>query len=47
MPTNVSGIDICSPVGPRSGLKPANPDDLEETGRQVQATARRLPPSST
>jgi len=25
------GIDICDPVDPRSGVEPANPDDLKET----------------
>ncbi|MGO9935923.1 MAG: mycofactocin-coupled SDR family oxidoreductase [Steroidobacteraceae bacterium] len=35
------GIDICAPVDPRSGVKPANPDDLKETGRLVEATGRR------
>jgi SDR family mycofactocin-dependent oxidoreductase len=35
------GIDICGPVDPRSGVEPANPDDLKETGRLVEATGRR------
>jgi SDR family mycofactocin-dependent oxidoreductase len=35
------GIDICAPVDPRSGVEPANPDDLKETGRLVEATGRR------
>lgn len=34
---NVVGIDICSPVFPKSGVKSSTPEDLEETGRQVQA----------
>jgi SDR family mycofactocin-dependent oxidoreductase len=35
------GIDICGPVDPRSGVEPASPDDLKETGLQVGATGRR------
>jgi SDR family mycofactocin-dependent oxidoreductase len=35
------GIDICSPVDPRSGVEPANWDDLSETGRLVEASGRR------
>jgi SDR family mycofactocin-dependent oxidoreductase len=35
------GIDICSPVDPRSGVEPANPDDLKETGRLVEAAGHR------
>jgi SDR family mycofactocin-dependent oxidoreductase len=35
------GIDICAPVDPRSGVEPANPDDLKETGRLVKATGCR------
>ncbi len=35
------GIDICGPVDPRSGVEPANPGDLTETGRLVEATGRR------
>jgi SDR family mycofactocin-dependent oxidoreductase len=38
---HVVGIDICMPVDPRSGVEPANPDDLKETGRLVEATGRR------
>jgi len=34
------GVDICAPVDPRSGVEPANPDDLKETGRLVEATGR-------
>ena len=34
---NVVGIDICDTVDPRSGVVPATPQDLEETGKQVQA----------
>jgi SDR family mycofactocin-dependent oxidoreductase len=35
------GIDICAVVDPRSGVVPATPDDLRETGRLVEATGRR------
>jgi SDR family mycofactocin-dependent oxidoreductase len=35
------GIDVCSPVDPRSGVEPASPDDLKETGRLVEAAGRR------
>jgi NAD(P)-dependent dehydrogenase (short-subunit alcohol dehydrogenase family) len=35
------GIDICASVDPRSGVEPANPDDLKETGRVVEAAGRR------
>jgi SDR family mycofactocin-dependent oxidoreductase len=35
------GIDICAPVDPRSGVQPANLDDLKETGRLVEAAGRR------
>lgn len=35
------GIDICAPVDPRSGVEPAKPDDLKETGRLVEANGRR------
>ncbi|MGO9992791.1 MAG: SDR family NAD(P)-dependent oxidoreductase [Steroidobacteraceae bacterium] len=38
---NLVGIDICAPVDPRSGVQPANPDDLKETGRLVEASGRR------
>jgi NAD(P)-dependent dehydrogenase (short-subunit alcohol dehydrogenase family) len=34
------GIDICASVDPRSGVEPANPDDLKETGRLVEAAGR-------
>ena len=34
---DVVGIDICAPVFPPSGVKPATKDDLDETGRQVEA----------
>src|SRR5712664_2500073 len=35
------GIDICAVVDPRSGVVPATPDDLRETGRLVEAAGRR------
>jgi SDR family mycofactocin-dependent oxidoreductase len=35
------GIDICTPVDPRSGVEPANLDDLKKTGSLVEATGRR------
>jgi NAD(P)-dependent dehydrogenase (short-subunit alcohol dehydrogenase family) len=38
---HVVGIDICARVDPRSGVEPANPDDLKETGRLVEAAGRR------
>ena len=34
-------IDICASVDPRSGVKPSTPEDLEETGRLVDAATRR------
>jgi len=38
---DVSGLDICAPVDPRSGVEPSTPEDLEETGRLVRSAARR------
>jgi NAD(P)-dependent dehydrogenase (short-subunit alcohol dehydrogenase family) len=38
---DVAGFDICAVVDPRSGVVPARPDDLWETGRQVEAAGRR------
>jgi NAD(P)-dependent dehydrogenase (short-subunit alcohol dehydrogenase family) len=38
---DVAGIDICDVVDPKSGVVPATPEDLRETGRQVEATRRR------
>ena len=38
---DVAGIDICAVVDGESGVSPATPEDLEETGRQVRATSRR------
>ena len=38
---SVVGVDICATVDPRSGVIPATPADLEETGRLVQATGAR------
>ena len=34
---NVAGLDICAVVDPRSGVIPATPQDLAETGRLVEA----------
>ncbi|QNI30172.1 SDR family oxidoreductase [Alloacidobacterium dinghuense] len=33
----IAGIDICATVDPRSGVTPATREDLDETGRLVQA----------
>lgn len=33
---DVAGLDICAPVSPKSGVEPATPSDLEETGRLVR-----------
>lgn len=38
---DIIGIDICASVCPRSGVKASTPEDLNETGRQVQAEGRR------
>jgi len=38
---DIAGLDICAQVDPRSGVTPSTPQDLEETGRLVRATARR------
>jgi len=38
---DIVGIDICAPVDPRSGVEPARPEDLDETGRLVRAAGRR------
>jgi NAD(P)-dependent dehydrogenase (short-subunit alcohol dehydrogenase family) len=38
---DIAGIDICAEVDPRSGVEPARPEDLTETGRLVQAQGRR------
>lgn len=38
---DIIGLDICAPVDPRSGVQPSTPEDLEETGRLVQAATRR------
>jgi NAD(P)-dependent dehydrogenase (short-subunit alcohol dehydrogenase family) len=38
---DVAGIDICAIVDPQSGVLPATPDDLRETGRQIEETGRR------
>lgn len=38
---NIFGIDICADIFPNSGVKPSSPEDLNETGRLVQATGVR------
>ncbi len=38
---SVVGIDICAPVYPPSGVTPAVQEDLDETGRQVEAAGVR------
>lgn len=38
---DVVGIDICATVDPHSGVVPATPADLSETGRLVEETDRR------
>ncbi|MDB4876392.1 MAG: putative short-chain type dehydrogenase/reductase [Gemmatimonadetes bacterium] len=38
---DVAGIDICAVVDPRSGVEPATPDDLRETGRQIEGAGHR------
>jgi NAD(P)-dependent dehydrogenase (short-subunit alcohol dehydrogenase family) len=38
---DIIGLDICGLVDPRSGVTPSTPQDLEETGRLVRASARR------
>ncbi|MEY2486427.1 MAG: hypothetical protein QOH39_2075 [Verrucomicrobiota bacterium] len=38
---DVAGIDINAPVDVRSGVKPATPDDLNETARLVRDAGRR------
>ena len=38
---DVIGLDICAPADPRSGVEPSTPGDLTETGRLVEAAARR------
>ncbi len=38
---DVVGIDICAPVYPPSGVKPASKAELDETGRRVEASGSR------
>src|SRR5690242_3677739 len=38
---HVAGIDICTVVDPNSGVTPATPSDLEETGRLVEKAGSR------
>jgi NAD(P)-dependent dehydrogenase (short-subunit alcohol dehydrogenase family) len=37
-------VDICGPVSAASNAKPATPEDLEETIRQIRAFGRRVAP---
>jgi NAD(P)-dependent dehydrogenase (short-subunit alcohol dehydrogenase family) len=37
----VAGLDICATVDPHSGVTPATPDDLRETGRLVRGAGAR------
>jgi NAD(P)-dependent dehydrogenase (short-subunit alcohol dehydrogenase family) len=39
---DIAGLDICALVDPRSGVTPATPDDLEETGRLILETGARF-----
>jgi NAD(P)-dependent dehydrogenase (short-subunit alcohol dehydrogenase family) len=41
---HVAGIDICTEVDPRSGVKPSTADDLEQTGRLVEAAGGKWRP---
>ena len=38
---DVAGVDICATVDPRSGVTPSSRDDLDHTGKLVEATGRR------
>jgi NAD(P)-dependent dehydrogenase (short-subunit alcohol dehydrogenase family) len=38
---DIVGIDICAPVCPRSGVAAATKEDLQETGKLVEAEGRR------
>jgi NAD(P)-dependent dehydrogenase (short-subunit alcohol dehydrogenase family) len=38
---DVIGIDIVAPVDPRSGVEPATPEDLNETGKLIRAVGRQ------
>ena len=38
---DVTGLDVCAGVDPRSGVEPSTPEDLEETGRLVRAAGHR------
>jgi len=38
---DIVGLDICTQVDPRSGVKPSTPEDLEETGRLIGTYGRR------
>ena len=38
---DVAGVDICATVDPRSGVTPATRDDLDRTGKLVEAAGGR------
>jgi NAD(P)-dependent dehydrogenase (short-subunit alcohol dehydrogenase family) len=38
---DVAGVDICATVDPRSGVTPSTRDDLDHTGKLVEATGQR------
>lgn len=38
---NIAGIDICAEVDPRSGVTPSTPQDLDVTGKSVEALGVR------
>ncbi|HEY2067904.1 MAG TPA: SDR family NAD(P)-dependent oxidoreductase [Gemmatimonadaceae bacterium] len=38
---DVAGFDICATVDPHSGVQPATPHDLQETGHRIEAMGRR------
>jgi len=38
---HIAGLDICATVSPNSGVEPATPSDLEETGRLVREAGSR------
>lgn len=37
---DITGIDVCAPVDPRSGVKPSTSVDLEETGHLIRSVGR-------
>jgi NAD(P)-dependent dehydrogenase (short-subunit alcohol dehydrogenase family) len=38
---NIAGIDICAPVYPASGVTPASKEDLDQSGKSVEAAGVR------